>query len=257
MMVFIPIFRFKFPVYDEYGITSGVGAISTDIMELKKAQNQLRRFPGSIMANQEKERAYIARELHDELGQVLTALRMDAVWFQERMKTADTLVTKRAQAMCKLIDKTIEEVRLMAIRLRPGVLDHLGLVDALEWYVTDFERRTDVSCVFDHSDVPKLNENIAITAYRITQEALTNVARHAGARHVFVTLHVKNEELTLQVTDDGTGFDQKQFQDQEGLGLAFMRERAALVEGRLDVVTMPEGGTRVTFKVLLTGQNQG
>ena len=247
----------KFPVYDEHGITSGVGAISTDIMEVKKAQDQLRRLSGSIMANQEKERAYIARELHDELGQVLTALRMDAVWFQEKMKETDAPVTKRAQAMCQLIDKTIEEVRLMAIRLRPGVLDHLGLVDALEWYATDFERRTDVSCVFEHSTMPKINENIAITAYRITQEALTNVARHAAAKHVFVTLHVKNEELTLQVADDGSGFDQKGLQDAEGLGVAFMRERAVLVGGQLEVVAVPEQGTTVVFRVPMTEHHQG
>ncbi|RLC15946.1 MAG: hypothetical protein DRI24_09645 [Deltaproteobacteria bacterium] len=241
----------KFPVYDEHGVTSGVGAISTDIMEVKKAQDQLRRLSGSIMANQEKERAYIARELHDELGQVLTALRMDAVWFQERMKGSDPSVAKRAQAMCKLIDKTIEEVRLMAIRLRPGVLDHLGLVDALEWCVTDFERRTDVSCVFDHSEVPKVNDNIAITAYRITQEALTNVARHAAAKHVFVTLHSENEELALQVADDGSGFDQKMLQDAEGLGVAFMRERAVLVGGHIEIAASPENGTTVTFRAPL------
>ena len=241
----------KFPVYDERGATSGVGAISTDIMEVKKAQDQLRRLSGSIMANQEKERSYIARELHDELGQVLTALRMDAVWFQERMKDADPLVVRRATAMCKLIDKTIEEVRLMAIRLRPGVLDHLGLVDALEWYSTDFERRTDVSCVFDHSDVPNIDENIAITAYRITQEALTNVLRHAAAKHVFVSLRSEDGALVLQVADDGSGFDQKLLQDAEGLGVAFMRERAVLVGGVLDVKASPGNGTSVTFRVPL------
>jgi PAS domain S-box-containing protein len=242
----------KFPVYDEYGVTSGVGAISTDIMEVKKAQDQLRRLSGSIMANQEQERAYIARELHDELGQVLTALRMDAVWFQERMRGANPSVTRRAQAMCQLIDKTIEEVRLMAIRLRPGVLDHLGLVDALEWYTTDFERRTDVSCVLDHSKVPRIEENIAITAYRITQEALTNIARHADAKHVSVALYVKNEELKLQVVDDGSGFDETILQDAEGLGVAFMRERAMLVGGTLEVTSAPEKGTTVTFRVPLT-----
>ena len=142
----------------------------------------------------------------------------------------------------------------MAIRLRPGVLDHLGLVDALEWYVTDFERRTDVSCVFEHSKVPRVNDNIAITAYRITQEALTNVARHAAARHVFVTLHAKNKELMLQVTDDGSGFDQTRLQDAEGLGVAFMRERAVLVGGHLDVVSVTENGTTVTFKVPINAQ---
>ena len=203
------------------------------------------------MANQEKERSYIARELHDELGQILTALRMDAVWFRDRMPGSDPTVTKRARAMCKLIDKTIEEVRMMAVRLRPGVLDHLGLVDALEWYATDFERRTDVSCVFDHTDVPRLNESIAITAYRITQEALTNVARHAGAKHVSITLKSDNGELRLNVVDDGNGFEQQILKDGEGLGVAFMRERASLVGGDLNVASSPTRGTRVTFTVSL------
>jgi PAS domain S-box-containing protein len=247
----------KFPVYDEHGAISNVGAISTDITEVKKAQDQLRRLSSSIMANQEKERAYIARELHDELGQVLTALRMDAVWFQERMKRTDLSVSQRAKAMCKLIDKTIEEVRLMAIRLRPGVLDHLGLVDALEWYITDFERRTNVSSVFEHSEVPRINENMAITAYRIAQEALTNVARHAAAKHVFVSLYVKNEELVLRVTDDGSGFDEGLLKDAEGLGVAFMRERAALVGGHLDVASAPENGTTVIFRVPFAGPYPG
>jgi len=237
----------KFPIYDDEGATNGVGAISTDITEVKKAQDQLRRLSGSIMANQEKERSYIARELHDELGQILTALRMDAVWFRDRMQGSDSTVIKRAQAMCKLIDRTIEEVRMMAVRLRPGVLDHLGLVDALEWYATDFERRTDVSCVFDHTGVPKLNENIATTAYRITQEALTNVARHAAAKYVTITLKSNNGELRLHVVDDGKGFEQQILKDGEGLGVAFMRERASLVGGDLEVASSPEHGTTVTF----------
>jgi signal transduction histidine kinase len=126
-------------------------------------------------------------------------------------------------------------------------LDHLGLVDALEWYATDFERRTDVSCVFDHTDVPKLNENIATTAYRITQEALTNVARHAAAKHVTITLQSNNGELRLNVVDDGKGFEQQILKDGEGLGVAFMRERASLVGGDLDVASAPENGTTVTF----------
>jgi signal transduction histidine kinase len=237
----------KFPIYDDRGISNGVGSISTDITEVKKAQDQLRRLSGSIIANQEKERSYLARELHDELGQILTALRMDAVWFRDRMQGSDPRVIKRAQAMCKLIDKTIEEVRMMAVRLRPGVLDHLGLVDALEWYATDFERRTDVSCVFDHADVPKLNENIATTAYRITQEALTNVARHAAAKHVTITLKSINGRLHLNVVDDGTGFEQQILKDGEGLGVAFMRERASLVDGDLEVASSPEQGTTVIF----------
>ncbi|MDQ1331552.1 MAG: hypothetical protein QG578_1820, partial [Thermodesulfobacteriota bacterium] len=186
----------KFPLFDEAGYINGICAILTDITALKKAQNQLRRLSGSIIESQEKERYAIARELHDELGQVLTALRMDSVWMYERLKEADKKAALRALSMCDLVDKNIQDVRNMAIRLRPGVLDDLGLVDALEWYTSDFERRTGITCIFEHYNVPALSETIATASYRITQEALTNVARHAGAGRVDVILRFENGMLT-------------------------------------------------------------
>jgi signal transduction histidine kinase len=151
--------------------------------------------------------------------------------------------------MCRLIDKNIEDVRGMAFRLRPGVLDDLGLVDAIEWYTTDFERRTDIACVFEHENVPRLNETVSTAAYRIAQEALTNIARHAGAGQVKVSLRSDNGFLTLAVVDDGQGFDVLQLSESEGLGVAGMRERATLVGGSLDVNSRPLKGTRVFLKV--------
>jgi signal transduction histidine kinase len=222
-----------------------------DITAVKKAQTQLRRLSGSIMANQEKERSAIARELHDELGQVLTALRMDSVWMYERLKTADPEAAERALTMGRLIDKNIEDVRGMAIRLRPGVLDDLGLVDALEWYTTDFEKRTEIACVFENENVPRLNEAVSTAAYRIAQEALTNVARHAGAGRVKVRLRSNNGFLMLTVVDDGRGFDALHLSESEGLGVAGMRERATLVGGSLDVKSRPRKGTRVQLTVPL------
>ncbi len=239
----------KFPVYDESGNTRGICGIATDITAVKKAQDQLRRLSGSIMANQEKERYAIARELHDELGQVLTALRMDAVWIQDRLKEIDTRAARRALTMCGLIDKTIEDVRSLAFRLRPGVLDDLGLMDALESYTTDFEKRTGITCVFDHHDVPGTNDTVATAAYRIAQEALTNVARHAEAGHVDVALRVKSDILTLAVVDNGRGFNPSDLDEFGGLGLAGMRERAGLAGGILEVQSQPEQGTQVYFKV--------
>jgi PAS domain S-box-containing protein len=245
----------KFPIYDESGKISGVCGILNDITAVKKAQIQLRRLSGSIMANQEKERSAIARELHDELGQVLTALRMDSVWMYKRLKKADPEAAQRALTMCGLIDKNIEDVRGMAFRLRPGVLDDLGLVDALEWYTADFERRTEIAYVFEHKDVPGLNEGISTAAYRIAQEALTNVARHASAGRVDVALKSKNGLLTLSVVDDGKGFNAQDLTpESEGLGVAGMRERATLVGGALEVHAQPEKGTQVYFKVPIDGQ---
>jgi signal transduction histidine kinase len=151
--------------------------------------------------------------------------------------------------MCRLIDKNIEDVRGMAIRLRPGVLDDLGLVDALEWYTADFERRTEIACVFEHENIPRLNETVSTAAYRIAQEALTNIARHAGAGQVKVSLRSSNGFLTLKVVDDGRGFDALHLSESEGLGVAGMRERAALVGGSLDVKSQPKKGTQVYLAI--------
>ncbi len=240
----------------ERQVQSRTREIHSNITALKKAQDQLRRLSAGIMASQEKERSAIARELHDELGQVLTALRMDSVWLQERLKGSDAKASQRALTMCHLIDKNIEDVRGMAFRLRPGVLDDLGLVDALDWYTTDFERRTEITCVFEYDKVPPLSETVATAAYRITQEAITNVARHASASRVDVVLKSRNSTLTLAIVDDGRGFNPLELSDSEGLGVAGMRERASLVGGTLEVDSQPDGGTRVLFVVPLDGKSQ-
>jgi PAS domain S-box-containing protein len=237
----------KFPLYDEQDSVYGVCGIATDITELKKAQDQLRRLSGSIMDGQEKERAAIARELHDELGQVLTALRMDCVWMRDRLKQTDTKASERTFAMCELIDQTIDDVRSIAVRLRPGVLDDLGLTDALEWYTTDFEKRTGIACTFNHFDVPEVNNMVATAAYRITQEALTNVARHSNATHVDVTLQTEKGRLILEVIDNGRGFGAEGLEESECLGMAGMRERASLVGGSLEIRSQPGAGTTVFF----------
>jgi signal transduction histidine kinase len=239
----------KFPLFDEGGSVNRVCGISTDITELKRAQDQLRRLSDGIMASQEKERAAVSRELHDELGQVLTALRIDSVWLRDRLDGADEKAAERALMMCTLIDNAIDEVRGMATRLRPGVLDDLGLVDALEWIAMDFEKRSGIPCAFPHRDVPHINDTVATAAYRIAQETLTNAARHSFATGVDVSLAVEDGRLSLVVADSGRGFDTKNLLDSRGLGVAGMRERAALVGGALEIHSQPGKGTRVVFHV--------
>ena len=246
----------KFPIYDETGAVNGVCGISTEITAVKKAQDQLRRLSGRIMASQEKERTAIARELHDELGQVLTALRMDAVWMQDWLKDSDPKITERSLTMCDLIDKTIKDVRSIAIRLRPGVLDDLGLVDALEWLTSDFEKRSGITCIFEHADVPELNDTVSTAAYRICQEAMTNVARYAEASRVSVVLRADRKILSLSIRDDGKGFDTQGLSEFEGLGIVGMRERATLAGGNLEVMSEKGKGCHVLFTVAIKqGQN--
>ena len=209
----------------------------------------MRRLSDGIMASQEKERAAVARELHDELGQVLTALRIDSAWLRDRLDGTDEKAAERALMMCTLIDNAIDEVRGMATRLRPGVLDDLGLVDALEWFSMDFEKRTGIKCVFTHRDVPVVNDTVATAAYRIAQETFTNAARHSTATRVDVSLVAEDGLLSLSVADNGRGFDTKNLLDSRGLGVAGMRERAALVGGALEIHSQSGKGTRVVLHV--------
>ena len=217
--------------------------------EITRILNQLRRLSGSIMVNQEKERTAIARELHDELGQALTALRLDLVWLSARLRESDPRASRQALTMCDLIDKSINDVRGMAIRLRPNVLDDLGLVDALEWYTNDFERRSGICCTFESHDAPVIDDTVATAAYRIVQEALTNVARHADASLVEIVLQSENGTLCLAAIDNGKGFNVDDLSKTEALGIAGMRERAALVGGVLEVLSRPQKGTGVYFRV--------
>jgi signal transduction histidine kinase len=227
------------------------GQVRKRTEEVTSILKQLRRLSGSIMDSQEKERKAVARELHDELGQLLTALRMDSVWLRDRLKDTDAKASERALTMCTLIDKTIDGVRSMAIRLRPGVLDTLGLVDALEWLTSDFEKRTSITCFFNLAPAPDIKDTLATAAYRIAQEALTNIARHAGAGRVDVSLGVEDGVLSLVVSDDGRGFDLQHLAESEGLGLAGMRERASLAGGSLEVQSRQGMGTQVRFRVAI------
>jgi PAS domain S-box-containing protein len=244
----------KFPIYDELGEPTGVGSIATDITAAKKAQDRLRRLSASIMSSQENERALIARELHDELGQTLTALNMDAVWLVRRLGESDPPASSRAEGMRSLIDGTINVVRGMALRLRPKVLDDLGLVDALEWLTGDFEKRTEINCLFNFDDVPVIHGPVATAAYRIAQEALTNVARHSLANQVHLELSAQEGALSLEIEDNGRGFNALDLSEFSGLGIAGMRERAVLVGGILNVRSRPGQGTRIEFKVPLNGK---
>jgi PAS domain S-box-containing protein len=246
----------KFPLYDEEDAVSGLCAISTDITPLKQAQDQLRQLSGSIMNSQEKERRLIARELHDELGQLLTALRMDSVWIYEHLKKNGGLAAERALGMCQLIDHTIDEVRGLATRLRPGVLDDLGLIDALEWYINDFTRRTGIACKFHHQQTPEVDGIVATAAYRIAQEALTNVARHSFATEASVSLESDGGILTLAVTDNGQGFNYQGLAESKCLGLVGMRERAGLIGGNLELCSRPGHGTQVYFRLPLEGRRE-
>lgn len=219
--------------------------------QLQSAQENLKNLSKNIIASQEREKASVARELHDHLGQVLTAMRIDAVWIGKYLKAIDTDASFRAEKMCSLIDDTIVDVRDMAFRLRPRVLDDLGLVDALESLLSDFEKRSNVSCVFKHDDIPKISDTLATAIYRIGQEAVTNSLRHSHASTIMVELSMENDALILVVEDNGCGFSVSKVSNFPKLGLEGMKERAILAGGQLDIFSKPDIGTRICCTIKL------
>ena len=219
---------------------------------LRHQQRELRELSARVLEAREEEKTIIARELHDELGQLLTALKMDLDWLRERITPGE--IAEKATQMNTVLDRTVGSVRRIAADLRPLMLDDLGLADAAAWLVEDFETRSGIGCTLEQSDGEALDgieRDVATTVYRALQESLTNVARHSGARNAWVLLRIEDEALRLEVEDDGRGMPPAAQTSKRSLGLKGMRERVHYHGGMLEVSQAPRGGTRVKVRVPL------
>lgn len=221
---------------------------------LRAARDQQTMLSRKVLLAQEEERARIARELHDELGQQLTALRLELGWLQRRIRQESAEDSGAYQNAVALVEQATEELRRMCRGLRPPLLDDLGLEPAVAHLLDDFKRRFD--CEFD-ADIAldeldgSIPPALALCAYRILQESLNNIRRHAEPSHVAIEMKAKNGELTLQVSDDGKGFDTDRLGAMRGWGLQGMQERASLVDGTIEIRSSRGGGTRVIFRAPL------
>jgi PAS domain S-box-containing protein len=218
--------------------------------DLRESRAELERFSEKLQSAIEEERARISREIHDELGQSLTGLRMYAAILESRLGDRADLVTQTA-AMTAIIDETVRTVRRIATELRPGVLDAFGLVAATEWAVHDFTTRSGVRADFvNHLNFePELGGERDTHVFRVVQEALTNVARHSEAGSVAIELAEGPGELIVRVQDDGRGFDAGPTAAHASLGLLGMRERARMLGGILELESESGRGTRITLHV--------
>ncbi|MFL7794332.1 MAG: GAF domain-containing protein [Anaerolineae bacterium] len=224
----------------------------------RTAREQLRDLTAYLQTAREEERTHIAREIHDELGQTLTALKFDLSWLIKRLPEDQPDLEKRAQVMSGLIDDTIHTVRRVATELRPGLLDDLGLAAAIEWQAQEFTARTDIDCDLQLDDAStSLDRDLATAVFRIFQETLTNIARHAEATEVRVTLADGPGELTLTVQDNGKGITESQVSDSKSLGLIGMRERARAWGGDITFEGVPNRGTTVTVRIPRTTKKEG
>jgi len=222
--------------------------------EQQRHREDLRRLSASVVEAREEERRRIARELHDELGQRLTALKMELSSLASAAQR--TAQERRIPDMLEMIDDTVAAVRRIAADLRPLMLDDLGLNAAIEWLARDAAHRMDIDITVQLGDEdPPLGERAAIALYRIVQEALTNVARHAHATEVRIEMREDGTELMLSIHDNGVGFPDRSMQHEGRFGLLGIRERAYMLGGRLEVDNPPVGGGRITVHLPLAPAN--
>jgi PAS domain S-box-containing protein len=232
--------------------TKAVCLIASDLSEMKRAEQelrasgeQLRNLAAHLLSVREEERARISREVHDELGQSLTAVKMDLAWLAGRLPRRNGQMLKRIRSTRQLADSIIQSIRRISTELRPAVLD-LGLAEAVEWQVQEFQARSGIHCTVRLLTREVVASNASTAMFRIFQETLTNVARHAKATRAEVVLQKQRNRLVLLIRDNGRGFDQADPTLSKSLGLLGMRERAAILGGRVDISSAPGKGTTVT-----------
>jgi len=232
--------------------TKAVCLIASDLSEMKRAEQelrtsseQLRSLAAHLLSVREEERARISREVHDELGQSLTAVKMDLAWLEGRLPRGKGQMLKRIRSTRQLADDIIQSIRRISTELRPAVLD-LGLAEAVEWQVQEFQTRSGIQCTVRLLTREVVASNASTAMFRIFQETLTNVARHAKATRAEVVLQKQQDWLVLLIRDNGRGFDQADPSLSKSLGLLGMRERAAILGGRVNISSAPGKGTTVT-----------
>jgi len=217
--------------------------------EFKSVSDQLRQLSAKLESVREEERTRIARELHDEFGQALTAMRMELSWVKKRMPSTDGL-NHKIETVIQSTDAMIDNLRRIVADLRPPILDDLGLVPALEWQIQDFQKRSGIQCTFRPDQRPfSLDGERATAVFRVVQEALTNVARHASAKNIGVELKIQKGQLVVNIRDDGKGIPVAKVKDPASLGLLGMRERLARFGGELEIYGRPSRGTRIRFQI--------
>src|SRR6266571_3847306 len=241
------------PFRDAAGNVQALLGITRDITDARRAEEQLRASRAALRSLatrqqdiREDERTRIAREIHDSLGQALTALKLQLSAAKEAACRDASGLGARLHETTRMVDDLVKSVRRIATDLRPPILDQLGLPAALEWLAQDFSRRTSIQCeatIGATNDA--INGELGTALFRIVQEALTNVLRHAGATRVDIALGMKSGCVTLEINDGGTGITQAGTVGPGSLGILGMRERAAALGGVLEVVPRQEGGTRV------------
>jgi PAS domain S-box-containing protein len=220
--------------------------------KLQQSSEAFRDLASRLETIRETERTHMAREIHDELGQQLTGLKMDISWINKKVQSADVAVQERIKDTIQLIDKAVITVRKIATDLRPSILDDLGLIAAMDWHSEDFEKRTEIKSIF-RTNVNHIlvSPEIATGLFRIFQESLTNVSRHSGASQVNSNFYFEDNKITLMIEDNGKGFKDEEIVKKKTLGLLGMKERVMLIKGTYEIKGNEGIGASVIINVPL------
>ena len=253
-----PVEYSSFPIIEDNQIIGAV-VVFLDITERKRAEqqltlshDQLRKLTARLESVREEERILIAREIHDELGQALTGVKLELCLLHDQIAEVSPMMRKKLESISTLVDGTIQSVQRIATELRPVVLDQLGLIPAIEWQAHEFQARTGIQCTLDvYLRAVTLSHAGSTAMFRIFQEILTNVARHAQASVVHITLQEQAGSLVLDVRDNGRGVTDAELADPHSLGLVGMRERALLLGGETIFTGSPGTGTAVRVRIPL------
>ncbi|MGF1555371.1 PAS domain-containing protein [Paucihalobacter sp.] len=220
--------------------------------QILESNTRLRNLAEHLQNAREEERIYIAREIHDELGQRLTGIKLDASWIKNKIKTIYPEGSDRIERLIEGVNGTINKVRKLATDLRPGVLDDLGLEAAIEWHLEQFKKQTNINITFQTDQLRNnYTKTIDTAVYRIFQEALTNITRHADASMIKVFLFEEHNVLNLHIEDNGKGISDARKENTSSLGLTGMRERAEILDGKFSINKQSKGGTIVKVSVPL------
>lgn len=239
------------PLVNLEGKIIGTQGTAIDITDRKNSEAELcksneihKQLLQHMTEIRENERALISREIHDQLGQSLTALKLDINWLQSKMNNTPEIKEKLA-GMVDIVTSTIKDVQRISAELRPGILDDLGLAAAIEWYAEEFEKRSNLMVKLDLDEVQVPNEQANLALFRVMQESLTNIIRHAKAKSVQISLHEMNEHIVLDIEDDGIGMSVEKLNSNQSLGLLGMHDRIKQVGGTIDILCGSDAGTKI------------
>lgn len=258
-IIFVEIYAHKI----EINGAEGRIVLAQDVTEKMEAQrslqasrDELRQLSTHLELVREEERANIAREIHDELGQQLTGIKMDIAWIQKKCEDEDQTIKDKLSVMNNLVDETVQSIRRISYQLRPGMLDDLGLAAALEWQSNEFQARTGINCSFKaNQEDATIDHQKSIGIFRIYQEALTNIARHAAATNVVAELQISENQLQMDIRDNGKGFNTEEISAKNTLGLIGMKERILIMNGQIKLESHPGTGTHIHINVPLHSIN--